>query len=187
MKLQKNATFTLHAMVFNPILNIIPFFLVNVLYENQSHIGNALNHKLYLLAWALSSALGFYFYSKYIWDFYKIEYNKKIHLLSCGGMFLSCMIPYSKELSFFINDLHIWIAIISVCAFMYEWIKLYFDKTYFISKKFQKYFKYLTINWTICTLALAYIGHVSSLSEILFSLNTNIILAMWIMTCDKQV
>ena len=46
------------------ILVILPFFWIDVFYDNQTYIGNQLHRPIYLFFWALSSALGFYFYSK---------------------------------------------------------------------------------------------------------------------------
>ena len=75
MKFKKSYVY-LHFLIINPLLNILPFFWIDVSYDNQSYIGNQLGHTIYLVLWAISSALGFYFYSKHIWNKYRIYYHK---------------------------------------------------------------------------------------------------------------
>ena len=186
MKFKKSYLTTLHFLLINPALNMIPFFLINVFYDNQSYIGNQLGHRFYLLAWALSSASGFYFYSKKIWDKNKIHYNHLFHLLICLCMFISCMIPYSNNFPFWINDLHIWLAIISVSIFILEWINIYFKNLPCLDHNFCFHLKTLYILFSFCALVLFMAGHVTAFSELLFSGLINIYLGSWYIQQKKK-
>lgn len=74
--MMKSLTY-IHVYLIQTILNILPFFWIDVFYDNQTYIGNQLNHPIYLFLWALSSAFGFYYYSKKIWEKQNVKYNKK--------------------------------------------------------------------------------------------------------------
>ena len=89
--MMKSLTY-IHVYLIQTILNILPFFWIDVFYDNQTYIGNQLNHPIYLFLWALSSAFGFYYYSKKIWEKQDVKYNKKNHALICLGMILSSSI-----------------------------------------------------------------------------------------------
>lgn len=180
MKISKTTFYSLHVGVINPIVNILPFFWINVFYDNQSFIGNELGHRIYLLFWSISSAYGFYLYSKKIWDRYKISYHPIFHSLICFFMFISCLIPYAANLPFWINDLHVWIAIISVFLFILEWLVIYFKPIYFLKENFRKYLHVLTLDFSVCAIVLFSIGHVTAISEILFSVTVNILLVIGI-------
>ena len=93
--MMKSLTY-IHVYLIQTILNILPFFWIDVFYDNQTYIGNQLNHPIYLFLWALSSAFGFYYYSKKIWEKQNVKYNKKNHALICLGMILSSSIPYNN-------------------------------------------------------------------------------------------
>lgn len=176
MKFIKRVLYPLHVGVINPLLNLFPFLCINVFYDNQSYIGNALHHKTYLLLWSFSSAFGFYHYSKKIWNQYKIPYQSTFHFLICFSMFLSCTIPYSTNLSFWINDLHVWLAIVSVTLFILEWVKLFFSPIYYLKDSFKKLLHLLMFVFSISGLILFSIGHVTSICEISFSVLVNIVL-----------
>ena len=100
----------IHVYLIQTILNILPFFWIDVFYDNQTYIGNQLNHPIYLFLWALSSAFGFYYYSKKIWEKQNVKYNKKNHALICLGMILSSSIPYNNIT--ILKDLHVWLSIL---------------------------------------------------------------------------
>lgn len=178
MKFKKSYVY-LHFLIINPLLNILPFFWIVVSYDNQSYIGNQLGHTIYLVLWAISSALGFYFYSKHIWNKYRIYYHKHLHKIICLAMCISCIIPYSDTLAFWINDLHVWIAVAAVFLFILEWIRAYFDPACYVDTSLQKHLQYLFLLFSICTLVLFGLGHVTSLSEILFSTLINLYLGIW--------
>ena len=54
--MMKSLTY-IHVYLIQTILNILPFFWIDVFYDNQTYIGNQLNHPIYLFLWALSSAI----------------------------------------------------------------------------------------------------------------------------------
>ena len=166
----------IHAYIVQIILNLIPFFWMDVFYDNMTHIGNALHHPIYLLLWASSTAAGLYTYSILIWNHYKIEYNKSLHFLICAGWILSCSIPYNDALPFWINDAHVWIAITSTVGFGLEWIYLYTKKESFIYSEIKTLLFVLQCVFAICFIALCLASHVNGFCEILFSVLVNIIL-----------
>lgn len=116
--MMKSLTY-IHVYLIQTILNILPFFWIDVFYDNQTYIGNQLNHPIYLFLWALSSAFGFYYYSKKIWEKQNVKYNKKNHALICLGMILSSSIPYNNIT--ILKDLHVWLSILFVASFIMEW------------------------------------------------------------------
>lgn len=178
MKFLKKLIF-LHSYVIQTLLNIYPFFIINVFYDNQSAIGNEYGHYLYLLAWSASSAIGFYYYSKNIWNFYHIPYSLLLHRLICLCMFISCVIPYNSDNFFVINDLHIWIAILSVFLFILEWLKALTTDIYFVNSEFKKNLHIIIVLFSICAVILFSLGHVTSIAEITFSWIINLYLAIW--------
>lgn len=178
MKFKKMMIF-IHSVLVQTLLNVYPFFIIDVFYDNQSAIGNEFGKYIYLLMWSFSSAIGFYMYSKKIWDLYQIPYNLLYHRILCLCMFVSCVIPYNPNNFFVINDLHIWIAIVSVFLFIVEWLKLIRTKTYFISIEFKKYLNILIGLFCLCALVLFSLGHVTSIAEISFSWLVNLYLAYW--------
>lgn len=141
------------------------FYYTNVFYENQTHIGNSLHHPFYFYCWSLSSILGYYLYSKMIWDAYKLQYSKTIHTLCNGLILASICIPYSSTLPGFINDGHVWLAIAGVVGFMMEWIWIALHST----MQYEKEWKGLAFIFMICTFFIFFFGHVTSFAEILFS------------------
>ena len=66
----------IHVYLIQTILNFLPFFWIDVFYDNQTYIGNQLHHPIYLFLWAFSSAIGFYYYSKDTLN--KLGYKAKI-------------------------------------------------------------------------------------------------------------
>ena len=109
----------IHVYLIQTILNFLPFCWIDIFYDNQTYIGNQLHHPIYLFLWAFSSAIGFYYYSKKIWEKYNVNYNKKNHVLICLGMILSCNIPYNDIT--LLKDLHVWLSILFVACFILEW------------------------------------------------------------------
>lgn len=180
MKTQKKWFFFLHYGIVNLLLNLYPFFIIHVSYENQSHIGNALHQPIYLILWAISSAYGFYYYSKILWEHYHIPYHKKIHLILCGGLVLSCIIPYSNDLFFLINDLHVWIAVLCTVGVSLEWLRILFHPILNFDSFFRKFYFLLLLFFSISAMLFFIYGSVNSLCEITFSFFVNLILGIWI-------
>ena len=114
-----------HAFLLNPLLNLIPLFWMDIFHDNMTYAANTLHHPFYVMLWGLSGALGCYFYSKKIWKSEFFPYQTRIHALLCIGMIITTMIPYSLSLPVWINDLHVWIGMISVGGFMAEWFYCY--------------------------------------------------------------
>ncbi len=167
-----------HAWILNPLLNLFPIFWIDIFYDNQTYIGNTLDHPLYLILWSFSSALGFYFYSKKIWDSSHVPYPKKTFFFLCLGMCLSCWIPYSNQLPTWINDFHVWMAIICVSGFIYLWIRPFFFHSLFYMMH-QKQLHILYMIFFLCLCSMIAPGHITSLCEILFSFGVNAYLAYW--------
>ena len=162
----------IHVYLIQTLLNALPFLWIDVFYDNQTYIGNQLHHLIYLFLWACSSAVGFYYYSKKIWKKYDISYNKKNHALICLGMILSCSIPYNDITLF--KDLHVWLSILFVAAFIVEWF-LYIPIS--LNKNSTLFF----INIGLSFLFTFMFGHITSFCEIYFSFTTNILLHHWML------
>lgn len=56
--MMKSLTY-IHVYLIQTILNILPFFWIDVFYDNQTYIGNQLNHPIYLFLWHLVQLLAF--------------------------------------------------------------------------------------------------------------------------------
>ena len=165
--------FCIHAFLIQAFFNLIPFFMMDVFYDNMTYIGNQLNHPGFLLVWSSSCAIGLYFYSMFIWKKYAIEYSKILHLLICSGWILSCSIPYSTALPGWINDLHVWIAIASTVGFGLEWMYLHTKKESFIYNEIKTLLHVLECIFALCVFVLALAGHVNGLCELIFSFGVN--------------
>lgn len=161
----------IHCYGINLILNIFPFFMIDIFYDNMSYIGNELHHPIYLLLWSMSSALGFYFLSLKIWKKTSIPMPTKFHTVFCLGMVLSCLIPYSAEGFVILNDLHVWIAIICVAGFIGEWLWYFYWR---VPLSFWE--KILLFVLAICVLLLLIPGHITASTEIAFSALVQLVL-----------
>lgn len=166
----------IHAFLINPILNLMAFYYTDVFYENQTHIGNALHHPLYFWIWTLSSCFGYYYYTKKIWDIYSISYSKWLHAFFNVSIIISICIPYSPDLPGWINDGHVWLAILGVSGYMFEWIWISLHTTL----QYEKEWKYLLSIFFLCLFFLFYFGHVTSFAEILFSTLVNSYTCFWL-------
>ena len=167
--MMKSLTY-IHVYLIQTILNILPFFWIDVFYDNQTYIGNQLNHPIYLFLWALSSAFGFYYYSKKIWEKQNVKYNKKNHALICLGMILSCSIPYNDIT--LLKDLHVWLSSLFVAWFILEWFL-------YIPVHLNKNSILFFINIGLSFVFTFMFGHITSFCEIYFSFTTNILLHHW--------
>lgn len=161
----------IHCYGINLFLNILPLFMIDIFYDNMSYIGNELSHPVYLCLWALSSSSGFYFLSRKIWKESSFYIHKKIHIIICLGMVFSCLIPYSTYGNTFINDLHIWIAILCVSGFIGEWIWYFYFK-----KNLTFWEKALLLVFGLCLLLLCIPGHITASVEITFSALVQVVL-----------
>ena len=173
--------YCIHAFVLQAILNILPFFMMDVYYDNMTHIGNTLHHPFFLLLWSASCAVGLYVYSILIWKKYKISYSKGLHFLICTGWIFSCIIPYSYDLPGWINDAHVWIAVASTVGFGLEWIYIHTKKESFIYSEIKTLLYFLDCVFILCIFILALAGHVNGLCEILFSFGINVILVSFLL------
>ena len=147
-----------------------PFCWIDIFYDNQTYIGNQLHHPIYLFLWAFSSAIGFYYYSKKIWEKYNVNYNKKNHTLICLGMILSCSIPYNDIT--LLKDLHVWLSILFVAWFILEWFL-------YIPVHLNKNSILFFINIGLSFVFTFMFGHITGFCEIYFSFTTNILLHHW--------
>lgn len=160
----------IHVYLIQTILNFLPFFWIDVFYDNQTYIGNQLHHPIYLFLWALSSSIGFYYYSKKIWEKYNVNYNKKNHVLICLGMILSCSIPYNDIT--ILKDLHVWLSILFVAWFILEWF-LYIPVN--LNKNSILFFINIGLSFVFTFM----FSHITGFCEIYFSFTTNILLHHW--------
>lgn len=174
-----------YGFLINPLMNLPVFFLIDPTYDNLSYIGTTLHHPFYLMWWAVSSATGLYFLSLKIWKTEKIDYKKNLHLLFCLGMVISCLIPYSPKKAGFINDLHVWMAIVCVTGFIFEWIKTIFSLSYY-QKSYRLLLNLLLIWFAICFLEITRAGSINGLSEVLFSIGVNAIEALYLFKRKKN-
>lgn len=157
--------------VLNPLINLLPFCWIDVFYDNLSYIGNTLGHPIYLILWACISAFGFYDLSLRCWQKTLFPFKKRLHQIICISMVLSCMIPYVPQSSVWIQDLHVWLAILSVGAFVLEWL------SYFGWKKDLVFWeKVLLTSFAFSFLCLCIPGHITASTEISFSAFVNLIL-----------
>lgn len=166
----------IHVYLIQTILNILPFFWIDVFYDNQTYIGNQLNHPIYLFLWALSSAFGFYYYSKKIWEKQNVKYNKKNHALICLGMILSSSIPYNNIT--ILKDLHVWLSILFVASFIMEWL-------FYIPVNLNKNSILFFVNTGLSFVFTFMFGHITGFCEIYFSFTTTILLHHWLVQ-DKS-
>ena len=160
-----------HVFFIQILLNIYPFFVIDIFYDNQTYIGNQLHHPLYLLFWTLSSVFGFYFYSKKIWEFYQIPYSFKLHTISSLCMLTGTIIPYNTNSIF--NDLHVWLCILGVVLFLVEWFR-------YIPIHLNKNSIHFFINIGLSLFFTLVFGHITSFCEIYFSFTTNLLLYLWL-------
>lgn len=109
----------LHIFFIQPILNCMPFFWIDIFYDNYTYLDNH-GHFFFVLLWSLSTLYGLYTYALDIWKKYAIPYHKKKHTILCLGMFLVIFIPYQSSASFF-NDLHVWLFILCFLFYLNEW------------------------------------------------------------------
>ena len=161
----------IHVYLIQTILNILPFFWIDVFYDNQTYIGNQLNHPIYLFLWALSSAFGFYYYSKKICEKQKVKYNKKNHALICLGMILYSSIPYNNIT--ILKDLLVRLSILFVASFFMEWF-------YYIHVNLNKNSTLFFINTGLSFVFTFMFGHITGFCEIYFSFTTTILLHHWL-------
>ncbi len=184
MMLKNNTWILGYGFVFNPLINLPVFFWIDVSYENLSYIGTTLHHPLYLVLWAISSVFGLYFFSTAIWSAHSIPYRRWLHALFCIGMILSCLIPYSADMPGWINDLHVWIAIVCVSGFIFSWLKTILYS--WLSSSFWILYKALLIIFALGFLAICFAGSINGLSEIIFSIGVNAILSLALFNLSKK-
>ena len=165
-----------YASILNLILNFCPFFYINVFYDNMTYFGNSGGHYFLFFLWTLSSCFGYYFYSKKIWEVYKIKYESHLHTLFIVGIILSIFIPYSSSLPGWINDGHVWLAIVCIAGFMLEWLWISLHSTL----QYTKEWKGLFCIFMFCLFLLLLFGHVTAIAEITFSSLVNLYLSYWL-------
>lgn len=171
-----NFIYWAHIYIIQVILNILAFKFTNVFINNQTYIGYTLNHPIYLFCWTISSVLGFYFYSKKIWESYQFPYSKKIHFIFCIAMIVSAFFPYSDNLNYQTNAFHVGICGIGLVGFILEWL-YFFGKCYPFFKK--ECYCFLGLLF-ICFFIMMYFNHITSFCEILFTYFMNLFLYQWL-------
>lgn len=163
--------FLFHVFFIQILLNLYPVFIIDIFYDNQTYIGNQMHQPFYLITWCLSTLFGFYFYSKNIWQAYDIQYSKWLHLISTFCMIVGTIIPYNKNS--ILNDLHVWLCIIGVILFLYEWFR-------YIPIKLNKNSILFFANIGLSLFFTFVFGHITSFCEIYFSFTTNLLLCRWL-------
>lgn len=181
----KKYFFIISTFILTPILNIFPIFLINIFTENQTGLGYLYDHLFLFLAWALNTTLLTYFYSKEIWDSYQLPYHKKIHAFLHIGMFIACCIPYSKSPSI-LNDFHIWISILCISGYIYEWLTLIFHPLFTIHLSFRKKLIGLLIIFGISAFPFLRFGSVISLGELLYATLQPFYFYFWITKINRE-
>lgn len=169
-----------YAFVINPLINLPVFLWIDPAYDNLSYIGNALGRPWYLFLWAVSSCLGMYFFARSIWKKYRIAWNTAFHRLICCGMPFSCIIPYSDSLPGIINDLHVWIAVVCVGLYIFEWIRTMFDPVFTTLGSYHTLCILLLAVFAASFLCMSAAGHVNALCEVSFSVLVNMVLSCFV-------
>lgn len=166
-----------HAFLLNPLLNLIPCFWMDIFHDNMTYASNTLHHPFYVMLWAVSGAFGCYFYSNKIWKSPFFSHQAVIHALLCTGMIITAMIPYSLLLPTWINDLHVWLGMVSVGGFMAEWF--YYFVLYGLHTRWDKCFLFVLG----LVIVLAFLpGSITAAAQITFSVLVNLLLVIQIKT-----
>ena len=175
----------LFSYVLIPCINFLTFLMIDVNYDNMTYIGNTLHHPIYLLLWSSLTAVGLYFFSKKIWNIYKITYNKGLHFFFCFGWILSCSVPYGPNFPNWINNIHVWLAVLCTIGFSAEWILVWIKKERLIYPQIKSLLLWLQIDFSVCFFILCLASHVNALCEIVYSTFTNIILSSFLLKEKK--
>ena len=154
-----------HAYIFNPALNLIPFVLIDIFYDNMTYLSNTLHHTGFVIIWTISTVFGIYIYSSKLWNKNKDPYHKKTHAALMACMCLSAAIPYQNTFSV-LQNIHVWILAVGLVGYLVEWIYIY------SMKRSSTCFYFVGI-YVICFFSIAVCGHVSALTEILYSVLLN--------------
>ena len=161
----------IHAFIINPLLNLYPLMWLNIFHDNMTYAANTLHHPFYVILWAFSTALGCYYYSKRIWQAPFFKFQNIIHALLCAGMVITPFIPYSLTLPVQINDLHIWLGMVSVGGFIAEWF------FYFILYGLPAFWDRIFLYTLIFCVTLAFLpGSITASAQLSFSLLVNMLL-----------
>lgn len=167
--------FPIHIYFFQIILNILPFFWIDVFYDNYTYLANSGHHFFFVLAWGLSTIFGFYTYAKEIWKFYNIPIHKKRHAIACLGMLVIVFIPYANNGNACLNNLHVWLFILCFSLYVLNWIQT----IPYGNHEYQQGLKSLGILLSILLFTFFLIGHMSAFTEILTSVGVNYVLYAW--------
>lgn len=166
----KKRFFYIFWMGLNVFLNLYPFGKIDLLKENLSFLGYPLKHPFYLGIWGIYNGLSFYVLSRIIWKRFKIKYNKNILFFSCLSMAVSCLIPYTQAKNLLLDNLHIHIAMAGTLFYVFLWFIQLLDPSNFLNKEYERIFKAAVFITALSVLPTAYMGAVTGLSEIIFSL-----------------
>lgn len=150
-----------HAYILNPVLNLLPCLWIDILYDNMTYLSNVLHHTGLVMIWTISTVLGIYVYSCRLWDHNNDPYHKKTHAALMACMCLSAWIPYQNTFSV-LQNIHVWILAVGLIGYLMEWIYIY------SVKRSTACFYFIGI-YTVCFFSIAVCGHVSALTELLYS------------------
>lgn len=172
------------AFLILPVINLYALFLADPILENISYISNALHHYVYGYIWAGSCALYLLIYTKRFMNklHYRNAFGKFALYLSCLGMFLSVVIPYSPEIKPFLADVHIQLSmcatLLYVIGFFHVLYLSYFREPMLILKLLPFY----TCIVGSCGFLFLLLGSVSTLLEIIFVIT----MGLFLYYCEKK-
>jgi hypothetical protein len=150
-------------------INLLPFLWIDVWYDNLSYIGNQLHHPFYLIFWSVSTALSLLITTCTIFQKEKIRMPTWPVYLSCFLMILSCLIPYSNGIFGWMDDFHVFAAVLGTSSYCFIWMYLglcmYKTSAFLISKLLKQVLWIISAAFLVLCLA----GHVNALCEMIFS------------------
>lgn len=160
------------------IINVGTLCFVPPLSANLSDLGNTYGHRIYLLLWAITAALTFFYFTRKLMSFHNYPYRLGIMALyiTCFCMILSVALPYLPTQYPILAKWHIRMAMFGtvgyvITFFHYLMYTLTCDTTFY-----QQYIsRYLSL---IGFDSLLYLWHggVSTLLEISFTIFMSILL-----------
>jgi hypothetical protein len=167
--MKKTLFLLLYSLFVQLPLNFLPFLWIDVWYDNLSYIGNQLHHPFYLIFWSFSTALCLLFFSKLLFQKEKICISSWPLYASCLLMILSCLIPYSNGIYGWLDDFHVFSAMLGTLGYCLIWIYLAVSM-----HKVHAFCIASLIQQVLCIICAAFLclclaGHVNALCEMIFA------------------
>lgn len=162
-----------HACVTNILINLFSLHYIDIFYDNYTYMAYTMHHPIYVTLWTISTVYGLFYFSKIIWDSYRISYSNVLHSLNCIGMIFASLIPYGSNHSSWLSNAHVWLLTGMIMYFILHWIFLFTYRLYL--KEIVGFIGILIV----CFISIGWIGHVAAITEIIFSIGYNLYLYVW--------